>query len=490
MSTTTNNNNNIKEEEVPLRFNHPDDLHKIQGVAGFGNLKRICTLGEAVEKQKLAYQQEQKNKSAEDIVRDSLPNSSLDVTSPPRLFLTQDARWSYVNNKWADIKKLQDQANADLQPLMTNFRDDPSKNWVLMQDQANNQEYYVSHDNKGNMAWVWCQDLTPYNPFDPNLPNISLAAPVQYGAYSATTKLAGVHTYRMGLSSKIGTTVAASIVTFFVSNLVKQGINFVATNLASMVSEAALEAGMALVFTISASVLTAVACAAVFVIVFIGISFLWSFLNKQFQILTSVYNWSEKQDYIIRNQALSNCVVPGINDVQSLSLTIPKSLPPGPVPWTNANIVPINMQQILAHTTFIVISYAYIVYENTNTFIQGCSFAFNFYGAKTGDFVNFAFTCPFWSSNGQCLEVSSMEPDNFLSSCQKNNSWKYTTGPLKAEPRLTTGGVTSYIDALTGGDANGSEVYQVAVHLEPIYLGEQVTNDNNNTTDNESKNIE
>ncbi|KAF2072556.1 hypothetical protein CYY_006131 [Polysphondylium violaceum] len=389
--------------------------------------------------------------------------ATLSIASPPQLLMTNEVKKIYQSNNWSAIKKLQDQANKDLSAMMSNIQNHPLNSWFEVQDDTDPTQYYYYTFDKinGSYAWCWCNAVNPA--FDPFNPNIKLMAPVQYGVYSTTTSIAGIHSYNLGLATVLPEVAVASILSLFISKALGKGINFLASDLTKMISDAATEAGCELVFSIASSALGIVCGCVVFAIVFIGISYLWNFFNKRFQIYVSVYNWDPVNDWQIPVQALSNGVNPGQDSNNNINLQIPKQVPQGSHIGKSVSLPP-DIASELMHTMEAVVNYATIAYENTHTFAQGLSFSFNCSMVKnpnTG--FTYAFQCPWVASNAQYIEGTVQDPNSFLSKARSH--WVEKTGPLTVN--VAGMPVSCWIDDLTGGDAQGSDNYQVAIHINP-----------------------
>jgi len=438
-----------------VRVNHPDDFHKIDGQGRFGKLRILCTQKEAVQRHRSLYASSQLDQQSGNYIK---------AGDQPALLCKSSSVNAYKSNDWGTIKSLQDQANSDLQAIMTNFSNHVDDSWVQVQDDTDSYIYYMSWDNNGNYAWVFCAAVTPA-PFDPNNPDVKLLAPSQFGIFSKTTSICGIHSYNLGLVTMISETVASLIVGIFLNKAIKAGINFLAEDLISYVSDAATEAGVELLFSAGGFALGALCSCVVFAIVFIGIAFLWNFLNKQFQICLSVYNWDEKNDWQIPTQALSNGVNPGETQGNTLNINIKKKIPKGTNPFGGGGVqVPGDIGNQLMHTTEEAMNYAYIVYENKTTFMQGCSFAFKSTcnnDSNTG--FTYAMQCPFSANNGQVATNTPQDPNTFLTWAQYN--FVATKGPYTVT--VNNKPISGYIDALKGGDAQGSTDYSVAVHINP-----------------------
>ncbi|KAF2077329.1 hypothetical protein CYY_001332 [Polysphondylium violaceum] len=439
--------------DTKVRINHPDDLCKVTG-NGFGKLRYIRPISESVKHHRELFKSTGQFSTTQP--------ASISVAAPPQLLLPKSVLPTYQKNDWKGIYQLQQQANKDLVPIMSNFQNHPDNSWIEVQDDTDpSQFYYMSWDNQGNYAWCWCSAVkTASDPFNPD---IKLNAPTQYGIFSKTTSIAGIHTYNLGLKEIVPELVAASILSFFINKAIKQGINFVASDLTKMLGDAAAEAGCELVFTISSFVLGAVCSCVVFAIVFIGISYLWNFLNKRFQICVSVYNWDTANDWQLPVQSLSNAVNPGEDQTNNLNINIAKQIPPGSNPFGNGVQTPPDIGSELMHTVDAAMNYAYIIYVNKSTFMQGLSFALKCTKNNTNTGFSYAFQCPWTASNGHYIENTPQDPNSFLSNARSH--WVSSTAALTT----TVAGmpIRCYIDALTGGDADGDDSYQVAVHIDP-----------------------
>ncbi|KAF2072512.1 hypothetical protein CYY_006179 [Polysphondylium violaceum] len=437
-----------------LRFNHPDDLRLVTG-NGFGKLKYIRPLSECVKEFKESNTSKLSSKQP----------ANFQLCAPPQLLTNDSVKKSYQTNDWKAIKQLEDKANADLNPIMDNMQNHANNLncWIKVQDDTDpSQFYYMNWDSKGNYVWCWTSAKAAYDPFNPDYP---LSAPVQYGQYSNSTQIAGTHSYKLGLAvENITELVISGIVASFVAKSISKGINFLATDLGPLITEAAAEMGLEFIFTIPTFALAAVCGGLVFALVFIGLKALWGFLNKRFQICVSVYNWDKDNDWQIPVQSLSNGEMPGKDKSTNINLNIPKQSPPGTNPIKNgSSVLPPDIGSQLMHTVDYTLNYAYLIYDNPSTFMQGLGFALKVTKNNTSTGFSYAFHCPWTASNGHYIENTAQDPKSFLD--KAGSHWVSSTAPLTTTVEGMP--IRCYIDALTGGDAEGSDYYKVAVHIDP-----------------------
>jgi len=437
-----------------VRFNHPSDLKKISNSGRFGNLKIIGTLGDAIKRDAPLY----KARGVSDTVSYGNTFSS---GSQPQLLAPTSVQNAYRANDWNTIKSLQDKSNKDLTPLYSNFSNHPENSWIEVQNDEDSDTYYMSWDNNGNYAWSWCSSVDAA-PFDPFNPDVKFTAPAQFGVFSKSTSICGIHSYNFGTALTITKLAVSGILSLFLSKLIKQGINFLAEKLMAMVGEAATETGLSMVFTIGSYAMTALCSVAVFAIVFIGLAFLWNYLNKKFQICLSVYNWDTTNDWQIITQEISNGVNPGEPSTKTLNIELPKAKLSGD--QITAISLPADIRTELKTTTQSIVNYAFIVYENKQTFMEGCSFALNVEQVNNPDVgFTYAFQCPWSDNNAQYMENTPQDPSSFLSKARSH--WSESVGPFSVNVQGIP--IRAYIDALKGGDVDGTDNYKVAVHINP-----------------------
>jgi len=447
---------NVGQEKI--RFNHPDDLHLVSKSGRFGKLKFIATQEEAMNQHRALYASEFNSKAP--------AGSNITVASAPRLLINNQVSNTYKTNNWQQIKKLKDQANQDLMPIYTNlqkFAD--SRAWVGVQEEKadGGEIYYMCYDNRGNYVWSYCPTTIPTS--DPNNPKVSFNAPTQFGQYSYTTSIAGIHSYNINLTTKLTTSAISLGVGIFAAKILSKGLNFTTADLTTLLTDgfaAVTDINIDIVFGLAAAAAPFVCFAVVFLVVFIGLQYLWGFLNKQFQIEVSVYNWDKNNDWNILVQALSNSINPGQDTTSNININIKEPVSPGEInPYGpgGAYGLPPSVGSHLLQSTQTAINYAYIVYKNQSTFMQGNSFAFNCVQGKSNKGFTYAFECPWTASNGHYMDGTSQDPNAFL----KKGNWIKNTSPLT----VNTAGVSieATIDSLKGGDVNGSQNYQVAIHI-------------------------
>ncbi|KAF2070303.1 hypothetical protein CYY_008383 [Polysphondylium violaceum] len=438
----------IKQEEI--RVNHPDDLHVLKGL-GSGQFKFMGYIGEMSEK---ARQLNQEMNGAT-----QTPATPISISQPPQLITTKNVAAAFKNNDWNTIYKLQAQADKDLSPIYKKFEDDPSKSWVMVRDEATGMKYHVSYVNTGSYAWTF-SSYVDYGS-DPENSHVKFTCSCQYGTYSKNTNIMGIHRYFLGLVKFASELTVSGFLAHFVNRLLRKGINFLSKDLGSLLTDAAADAGLDALFTIGTYVMPIFVPCAVFVIIFIGISYLWKWLNKRFTIYININNWDKDNDWYIRNQTFSNAFNPGKDNAKSLQIKIPKVLPPGSKVWEKF-WVPSDISSNLMHTLDTVVSYASLVYENDHHFAQGLSMALTVSLEKTNIGMSFAFQCPWSAKNAQYMEGTIQDPDQFLSKARSH--WIEST----ATNKITLGNGTNVeatIDKLKGGDPNGEDTYCVTINI-------------------------
>ncbi|KAF2072435.1 hypothetical protein CYY_006247 [Polysphondylium violaceum] len=435
------------------RVNHPDDLHK---VLGLGNLKFIGYIDEQCAKNR-----ELERQINGQSLGDSVASTPAEISLTPQLITSPMVRDAFKHNDWKTIQKLSDQADADLKPMIDQCINKPFKAWVLVMDQNTGLDYHISYSSNGSYLWTFC----PYvdSATDPNNPNVKYSCTAQVGSYSKTTGIAGVHSYLLKLVKITAGATISALIAYFVNRLLKKGIDFLASDLSIFLTDAATDAGITALFTIGTYVLPIFVPCAIFAIVFIGIHLLWEWLNKHFTICVYVNNWDTDHDWYIRDQALSNAVNPGKNNNNSLNIKIPKLIPPGTNPFSKI-WVPSDISSQLMHTTDdeVVVSYVYLVYQNSSTFAQGCSFAFALECESTNSGMTYAFQCPWVDSNAHYMEDSVQNANSFLSKARAH--WVESTSTYQV---TASNGklIEATIDALTGGDGQGSDNYKIIINL-------------------------
>ncbi|KAF2074984.1 hypothetical protein CYY_003723 [Polysphondylium violaceum] len=435
------------------RVNHRDDLIKVNS-----NLKFIRSIDESCK----FYRSLHDSSGLNSQLNQSPGGFSLSVSSQPQLLTPNSVKKIYQSNNWKEIKKLQDQSDNDLNAIYTNFRNHPNNCWNEVEDDTTGEHYFMSWDVKGNYVWTYCASVNTIN--DPFNPQGKFSGITQYGVFSKTTSICGIHSYNLTTPTLLVESVFSLILSNFISKLVKQGINFLSSSLVSLISEAAADAGLDAVFTIASAALGFICSCVVFAIVFIGISYLWNFLNKRFQICVSIYNWDTVNDCLITKQSLSNAINPGQDLSTNLSIKINKQLPAGSTPSIPGFglTLPPDIGQMLIKTTESVVAYAFIVYENLQTFLQGCSFSFSInFSSKQNSGFTYAFQCPWVASNGHYIENTIQDPSSFLKKARSN--WVSSTNALTTNVEYIP--INCFIDSLTGGDADGSDNYQVVIHI-------------------------
>jgi len=443
----------IENNNEEIRVNHPDDLHLITNL-GSGKLTFHGYIGEHSQKRR----QEHETLYKQTTFKSTAPPTPVRVALPPQLITSEACKNAFKNNDWNTIYKLQSQANTDLEPIYHQFEVNQDKSWVLVRDEVTGMWYHMSYSNKGSYCWTFSSFVDYDTDSDKN---VKYSCTVQYGSYSASTKIIGIHRVWLGLAKFASEATVSGAFSYFICRLLRKGIDFLSRDLEVILTDAAADAGLDAIFTIGAYVLPIFVPCAVFAIVFIGISYLWKWLNKRFTICVSVYNFDQNNNWTIRNQSLSNAFNPGKDNATSLNLTIPKLIPPGTDPFSKL-WCPNDVSSQLIHVTQYVVSYAYLVYENDHHFAQGCSFALQvgIEGSNTG--VTYAFQCPWDKNNGQYMEGSIQDANSFLTKARSH--WVESTSPYRV--KIANGmTVEAIIDKLKGGDPDGKDTYNISIHL-------------------------
>lgn len=186
----------------------------------------------------------------------------------------------------------------------------------------------------------------------------------------------------------------------------------------------------------------------VFAVVFIGLAYLWGWLNRKYTIRLQVFNWDDKSDWNMNGQYMSNAKIAG--EDRKLEFTIPKMLAPGDV------VVPPGFNPVEVLDS--VCSYAVIVWENDNTFMEGCSMAVRMQRAQQKDGFMWAFDCPRWSNNQQAGSNGMMDPKAY----RNQAPWSSTPKNFSITSTSSNVPVNFAVDALSGADDG---LYNVIINI-------------------------
>lgn len=356
--------------------------------------------------------------------------------STPVLLATQVVREAYQSNNFALIKQLETDAQNDVQPIYTNISSKGADAWTKVR--SGGKEFYMAWSGTASV-WAYTDSITPVTANDGS--GTTYQAVVQFGTYTATGKIAGIHTYNLSLPTLVVESAIAYIVARAVSGIIAEGLGFLVARFSLFLVQAAVEIGLeGFAFSVSTAAIGAVASCLAFAVVFIGLVYLWNWLNRKYTIRLQVFNWDSNSDWKVPAQYMSNAKIPG--GTSDVNFTIPKLVAPGDI------VTPPGFDPVVALDS--VCSYAVIIWENDNTFMEGCSMALQVTRGSSQDGFMWAFDCPRWSDNQQAASNGIQDPKSYRNNAPWNpnpKSFSITATPANVP-------VTVAVDALSGASDN------------------------------------
>ncbi|WP_291574588.1 hypothetical protein [Clostridium sp. UBA4548] len=351
----------------------------------------------------------------------------------------KEVKRAYQHNDFKTTKDLEKKANADLEAVYYNISHNGAKAWTKVRGK-DNKEFYVSWSKTGS---IWAQTISSTSSSNDG----TKQCVVQIGSYSPSASILGIHTYNLTLPVLVGETVAAFIVARAISGIVAEGIGFVFARFALLLAQAAAEIGLAsFSFTVPLAAVSAVASCLVFAVVFIGLAYLWNWLNRKYTIRLQIFNWDDKNSWSADGQYLSNAKFCG--EKKDLNFTLPKMIKPDDV------VMPPGFNPI--HVLDSVCYYAALIWENDQTFAEGCSMAIRMKKNEQEGFM-WAFDCPRFTDNKQAADYVITDPKAYRDHCN------WSAHPLGFDIATHSGNPVSFaLDALSGASDN---LYNININI-------------------------
>jgi len=435
---------------VPL--NHPDHMPSM-----IKGLKIHGTATDAIKKYREYHLEQKKIKQQQLGYNPYGGDVTVQPTAAPIFMTTKWNQMNYQASNFPYIKQLEAQASADLNPVYDNIKKYGSDAWRQVSDE-DGTVYWMSWCPTG-FVWTWTDPSKTTTVRASNGDDVKYSL-TEFGSYSQSAQICGIHTYNLQAGELIGEGIIALLFAKCLSGFIADGLDFVVSAFATRLGAAALEIGLDLTFTLPEFVLPLVATCVVFAIVFVGLSYLFDWLNRKYTIKCQIFNWDTKYQWSCQKQYMSNAVIPGHDD-GILNFNLPKMLAAGdhpPIPGA----FDIKVLDSVCY-------YAQVIWNNDFTFMQGCSMAievsrdFGKYDPyHVDDGFSWAFNCPRWSDNQQALKDGIMDPEQYLNQVKKNNEWDHY--PLKNSKVVTADKVliNFALDALEGGKDN---LYNVLINI-------------------------
>jgi len=375
-------------------------------------------------------------------------------TSAPLFLTTNYNRQQYQNGNFNYIKQLESKASADLDPVFQNIKNNGDASWRKVSNGG--QEYWVSWGNKG-CVWSYT-DPTAVQTHNQTGSDPKYLKSVQFGTYSESAMIAGIHTYNLGLTTMVVESVLAMIIAKTLSSFIAEGLDFVVSAFTTELGLAAAEIGLELTFVCPEVVLPLVATCIVFAIAFIGLSYLWDWISRHYTLRCQIFNGDPNYEWGVSKQYMGNAVISGHDDGK-LSFNLPKTVSPGSVQFPPGFSGPgITSLDSACY-------YGEVIWKNDNTILEGLSYAIrvDFNYNQNGQGFCHAFDCPRFSDNQLAISNGAMDPKQYFQQVDKNNQWQ--KNPLNGSITSTNGTVVKYsCDGLSG---NKDNLYNIILFINP-----------------------
>lgn len=365
--------------------------------------------------------------------------------SNPVLLASKSVKDAYQSNNFSKIALMEKQSQDDLQPIYTNVSTQKDKAWTKVKKDG--KEFYMCWSDTGSM-WSYTDSITQSETTDED-GNTTYQALVQIGSYTKTGKIAGIHTYNLTLPTLLAESVIAYIVARAVSGIIADGLGFLVTRFALYLAEAAAEAGLeSFSFVVSEAFLAGVASCLVFAVVFIGLIYLWNWLNRKYTIRLQIFNWDENFAWNAAGQYMSNAKIAG--EDSKVEFNLPKMVKPEDV-VTPPGFDPVEALDAVCY-------YAVIIWENDNTFMEGCSMAIKMEREASSEGFMWAFDCPRFADNQQAASDGTKDPKAYRNSAPWNSkplNFGITSTPDKTPVHFS-------VNALSGAE---DDLYNVLINI-------------------------
>lgn len=380
--------------------------------------------------------------SVDDELKKKKIDCEISARSTPMLMVTKKVKGIYLSNNFTQIKELEKKAQADLKPIYDNISQHKENAWTRVR--SGDEEFYMSWSSGGSM-WVRTVSNAPFQN------GTSYVAKVQVGTYSASGGVLGIQNYEFTTPYMIGSVIVSFILACSLASIVATGLGFVVSAFALAAANAAAALGFeSFSCTVAVASLTTVAACLVFAVVFIGLVYLWSWLNRKYTIRLQIFNWDEDNDWSVCGSYHDNAIIAGSGETYVPQFSLPKKIKPG-TPVTPPGFQPVEVLDSVCY-------YATVIWENDNTFMEGCSMALKIRKGNTDQGFMWAFDCPRFSDNQQAAADGSMDPKAYF----KQVKWSKTPLNFSIKATSTQIPVAFGLDALSGASDN---LYNVNIHI-------------------------
>lgn len=308
------------------------------------------------------------------------------------------------------------------------------------------RQFYMSWSDKSSV-WCFTQSSEPSLGKDGEQTYQNI---INFGTYAVSDSVAGIQLYNLTTPILLSETVLAGAMTYAISQIMKAGIGFVTEALTTYIVAGLSKVGIKASSKIVGKAIAAVTTNLVFAVTFICIIYLFNWLNRLYTIRLIIYNWSGTDDWEVNGQYVENAIFPGeeeqLTEDSNLNFTIPKALDSGdsvaPPGFDNVEVL-----DSVCYT-------ATVVWQNNNTFAEGCSMALQLRKAGTEEGFMWAFSCPRFANNKHAADDGLQDPESYFTDLQWNEN------PLEFEIQSTSDStpITLALEALSGGEDNAYTV--------------------------------
>lgn len=370
--------------------------------------------------------------------------SEIKVSQTPILMTSKEVKKAYIQNDFKKIKELEQKAQKDLQPIYENISKNGAKAWTKVR--SGGKEFYMSWSNSGCM-WVYTSEMKKISS---GQNDFSYQVEAQVGTYSKSGSILGLHSYNLSLTSVLVEAVISYIIAKALSQIIAEGLGFLVANFATYICTAAAEMGIeAFSCTVATTALSAVATCLVFAVVFIGLTYLWDWLNRKYTIRLQIFNWDGEHDWKVVQEVRSNAKISG-EDKEEVKFSLDRMKNAG------EEVLPPGFADIEILDS--VCCYGVVVWENDNTFMEGCSMALKVQKGDTQEGFMWAFDCPRFSDNKHAGDNGLQDAAAYLKNCK----WKSTPKGFEIAATNSKIPVSFALDALSGAKDN---LYNINIHI-------------------------
>lgn len=369
-------------------------------------------------------------------------DSELYTEQTPMLFCNNKVKKIYQSNNFAKIKKLEQQAQADLQPIYDNLKRSSDDAWTKVR--VSGEEFYMVWSDRASM---WVRPIDVKYAED----NQKYQMSFEVGTYSESTSVLGIQTYNFSVSVVLPAVVLALVLALALGELMATGLAFTVATFSLILLNVTSRLGIgAFSCMVPATAVSMVSVALVFVVAFIGIMYLLSWLNRKYTIRLQVFNWDETSDWEINRAYHDNAVIAGSSDKEIKNLVLRKKIEP------SSTVFPPGFQPVEVLDS--VCYYGTMIWENDNTFMEGCSMALAIQKQNTNQGFMWAFSCPRFGDNKQAARNGISDPKTYLEDVTWNNN------PKDFSITTTDANITIQcaMDFLSGADDN---FYNINIHI-------------------------